>query len=135
VIKNQLRPFTKIARPTVRDLRGAAKDLAVVTPSLQRTFGVLNALVNELAYNPPGKDEEGFLFWGSWVNHAGASIFSTQDAHGAIRRGLVMVSCSGLGVLQNLTKVNPQLAALVSLLNAPTREQVCPTQTPGGPPG
>ena len=43
----------------------------------------------ELAFNPKGP-EEGFLFWASWVNHAGASIFSTQDAHGPIRRGLVV---------------------------------------------
>ena len=27
---------------------------------------MLNSLVNELAYNPPGP-EEGYLFWNAWV--------------------------------------------------------------------
>ena len=75
------------ARPCATCAR-AAEDLAVVTPRLTRTFKVLNSLLNTLAYNPPGS-EEGYLFWASWANHAGATIFSTQDAHGPIRRGLV----------------------------------------------
>src|SRR5439155_22428028 len=56
VIRDQLRPFTRIARPTVRDLRPTAQDLAAATPHLQNTFGVINALLNEFAYNPPGKE-------------------------------------------------------------------------------
>jgi phospholipid/cholesterol/gamma-HCH transport system substrate-binding protein len=134
VIKNQLRPFTQIARPTVRDLRPAAADLAVATPRLRRTFGVLNSAFNEFAYNPPGK-EEGFLFWQSWLNHVGATIFTTQDAHGPIRRGLVIISCGALGVLDNIQKTTPQLAVLIQLLRAPTRGQACGQQVPGGPAG
>jgi phospholipid/cholesterol/gamma-HCH transport system substrate-binding protein len=134
VIKNQLRPFTRIARPTVRDLRPAAADLAVATPRLRRTFGVLNSAFNEFAYNPPGK-EEGFLFWQSWLNHVGATIFTTQDAHGPIRRGLVIVSCGALGVLDNIQKTTPQLAVLIQLLRAPTRGEACGQQVPGGPAG
>ena len=56
---------------------------------------MLNYLLNELAYNPPGK-EEGYLFWPAWANHVGATVFSTQDAHGPIRHGLVLASCSTL---------------------------------------
>jgi phospholipid/cholesterol/gamma-HCH transport system substrate-binding protein len=134
VIKNQLRPFTRIARPTVRDLRPAAADLAVATPRLRRTFGVLNSVLNEFAYNPPGK-EEGFLFWQSWLNHIGAQVFTTQDAHGPIRRGLVVISCGALGVLDNIQKTTPQLAVLIQLLRAPTRSQACGQQVPGGPAG
>jgi phospholipid/cholesterol/gamma-HCH transport system substrate-binding protein len=134
VIKNQLRPFTRIARPTVRDLRPAAADLAATTPHLRRTFGVLNSLLNLFAYNPPGK-EEGFLFWQTWLNHAGATIFNTQDAHGPIRRGLVMVSCGALGVLENIVRANPQLSVLTQLLGAPSRAQACGQQVPGGPSG
>jgi phospholipid/cholesterol/gamma-HCH transport system substrate-binding protein len=134
VIKNQLRPFTRIARPTVRDLRPAARDLAAATPGLRRTFGVLNAALNTFAYNPPGK-EEGFLFWQSWLNHDGATIFNTQDAHGPIRRGLVMASCGSLGVLDTIAKNTPQLAVLIQLLRAPTRSQACAQQVPGGPAG
>jgi phospholipid/cholesterol/gamma-HCH transport system substrate-binding protein len=134
VIKNQLRPFTRIARPTVNELRPAAADLAVATPHLVNTFGVLNSLFNLFAYNPPGK-EEGFLFWQTWLNHAGATIFNTQDAHGPIRRGLVIVSCGALGVLDNIIRANPQLSVLTQLLNAPSRAQACGQQVPGGPAG
>jgi phospholipid/cholesterol/gamma-HCH transport system substrate-binding protein len=132
VIKNQLRPFARVARPTVRDLRPTAADLAVTTPRLRRTFVVLNDLVNLFAYNPPGK-EEGFLFWQTWLNHSGATIFNTQDAHGPIRRGLVIVSCGALGILENIVRTNPQLSVLTQLLSAPSRAQACGQQVPGGP--
>ena len=101
VIQNQLRPFSRDVLPTVRDLRPAARDLAVATPRLTTSLGVVNQLLNELAYNPPGA-EEGFLFWTAWANHDGASVFAQQDAHGAIRRGLVVTSCSSLALLQNI---------------------------------
>jgi phospholipid/cholesterol/gamma-HCH transport system substrate-binding protein len=114
----------------VRDLRRAAADLAVVTPRLTRVTKFVNALLNTLAFNPPGS-EEGFLFWASWVNHAGATVFGTQDAHGPVRRGLVLISCSSLDVLEQLKQTNPQLGVLIELLNAPQRSQVCPTATPG----
>jgi phospholipid/cholesterol/gamma-HCH transport system substrate-binding protein len=134
VIKNQLRPFTKLAAPTVNDLRPAAANLAIATPHLTNTFNVLNAVFNLFAYNPPGK-EEGFLFWQTWLNHAGATIFNTDDAHGPIRRGLVIVSCGALGVLDNIIRSNPQLSVLTQLLNAPSRAQACGQQVPGGPSG
>jgi phospholipid/cholesterol/gamma-HCH transport system substrate-binding protein len=134
VIKNQLRPFTKLAAPTVKDLRPAAANLAKATPNLVDTFKVLNTAFNLFAYNPPGK-EEGYLFWQSWLNHAGATIFNTDDAHGPIRRGLVIVSCGALGVLDNIVRANPQLSVLTQLLNAPSRAQACGQQIPGGPAG
>jgi phospholipid/cholesterol/gamma-HCH transport system substrate-binding protein len=134
VIKNQLRPFTKLATPTVKDLRPTAANLAKATPHLTDTFEVLNTAFNLFAYNPPGK-EEGFLFWQSWLNHAGATIFNTDDAHGPIRRGLVIVSCGALGVLDNIIRANPQLSVLTQLLNAPSRAQACGQQVPGGPAG
>jgi phospholipid/cholesterol/gamma-HCH transport system substrate-binding protein len=134
VIKNQLRPFTKLAAPTVKDLRPAAANLATATPHLSNTFDVLNSAFNLFAYNPPGK-EEGFLFWQTWLNHAGATIFNTDDAHGPIRRGLVIVSCGALGVLDNIVRANPQLSVLTQLLNAPSRAQACGQQVPGGPSG
>ena len=62
IIQNQLRPFARAALPVVKVLRPAARDLAVVTPKLTTSVKVLNYLLNELAYNPPGK-EEGYLFW------------------------------------------------------------------------
>jgi phospholipid/cholesterol/gamma-HCH transport system substrate-binding protein len=129
IIKNQLRPFARDVRPTVRDLRLAARDLGVITPRLTRVFRFANALLNTLAYNPPGR-EEGYLFWASWVNHAGATVFGTQDAHGPIRRGAILISCSSLELLDQLIPANPSLGVLIELLNAPRRSQVCPAGTP-----
>jgi phospholipid/cholesterol/gamma-HCH transport system substrate-binding protein len=126
IIQNQLRPFARAALPVVKVLRPAARDLAQVTPKLTTSVQVLNYLLNELAYNPPGK-EEGYLFWASWASHAGATIFATQDAHGPLRHGLVLASCSTLQVLQQLSGPVPQLGTLGSLLNAPDPAVVCPT--------
>jgi phospholipid/cholesterol/gamma-HCH transport system substrate-binding protein len=126
IIQNQLRPFARAALPVVKVLRPAARDLAQVTPKLTTSVQVLNYLLNELAYNPPGK-EEGYLFWASWASHAGATIFATQDAHGPLRHGLVLASCSTLQVLQQLSGPVPQLGTLGSLLNAPDPAAVCPT--------
>jgi phospholipid/cholesterol/gamma-HCH transport system substrate-binding protein len=129
VIEKQLRPFARDVRPTVRALRDAAKYLRPLTPRLTSTFRVVNKLVNLLAYNPPG-DEEGYLFWASWVNHSGSTIFGTQDAHGPIRRGVIISSCSSLGLLETITAINPALNTLFTLLNAPTSKQVCPSPVP-----
>ena len=124
IIRTQLRPFARDVQPVVRHLRTAAQDLAVVTPRTTRVFKFLNALVNTLAYNPPGA-QEGYLFWASWVNHAGATVFSVQDAHGPIRRGLFLASCSGLQILDQIGATTPQLQVLIELLNAPKQAQVC----------
>ena len=129
IVEKPLRPFARDVRPTGRDLRAAAKDLAVVTPRLTRTFKVVNAFLNTLAYNPPG-DEEGYLFWSAWTAHAGATIFTTQDAHGPIRRGLVLISCPAFTVLDQVTAANPQLSTLIQLLNIPKQSEVCPQPTP-----
>jgi phospholipid/cholesterol/gamma-HCH transport system substrate-binding protein len=124
VIKNELRPFARDVRPTIHDLRLGAKDLAVVSPRLQRTFKVVNGLLNELAYNPPGS-EEGYLFWSAWTAHAGSTIFTTQDAHGPVRRGLVVISCPSFSVINQVQEADPELATLIDLLHAPNPKVVC----------
>jgi phospholipid/cholesterol/gamma-HCH transport system substrate-binding protein len=133
IIKDEIRPFVRASRPLVTELRPAMRDLSKLTPSLLRSFKVLNTLLNTLAYNPPGDTEEGFLFWASWVNHLGPAVFAMQDAHGPIRRGLVVVGCQSLQVLENIVLGNPQLGVLTQLLETPDRADVCPTsaQTPG----
>ena len=107
--------------PPVRARRAPARERAAAgdarprrrsRPTCCARFKVLNALLNTLAYNPPGDTEEGYLFWASWVNHLGPAIFSTQDAHGPIRRGLVVVGCQSLQVLENIVLGNPQLGVL-----------------------
>jgi phospholipid/cholesterol/gamma-HCH transport system substrate-binding protein len=56
-------------------------------------------------------------------------VFSTQDAHGPIRRGLIVLSCQTASVLNSVTAANQQLATLIQLLGAPTTSQICPTTT------
>lgn len=132
IIENQLRPFARESLPTVRILRPAAQNLAKLTPDLVSSFKVINILLNELAYNPPGPTEEGYLFWAAWTNHAGNSIFGAQDGMGAIRRGAVIASCSTLQTLPSLIRANPRLGQLVSLLNPVSPSSVCSTPTGAG---
>jgi phospholipid/cholesterol/gamma-HCH transport system substrate-binding protein len=132
VIKNQLRPFAVDALPTVTLLRPAASKLATATPQLTTAVKILNQLLNELTYNPPGNADEGYLFWTAWANHAGATLFATQDAHGPIRHGIVQISCTSLAALQRLGQVNQQLGTLVALLNTPPVEKVCPQTSQAG---
>jgi phospholipid/cholesterol/gamma-HCH transport system substrate-binding protein len=126
IIQNQLRPFTVASIPTIRKLKPAARDLAALTPNLVTTFKVLNYALNELAYNPPGSRDEGFLFWTAWANHLGASVFATQDAHGPIRHGLVEITCSASQVLQQVIVANPQLSTITQLANLPPPSSICP---------
>ena len=129
IIRDQIRPFARDVQPTVRDLRAATNDLAVVTPRLARSFGVLNRFFNELAYDPPGAAKP-FLFWASWGAHAGATMFNLQDANGPLRRGIVLVSCNGYDVLEQVILGNPQLGLLTRLLNLPPEQEACPTHPP-----
>jgi phospholipid/cholesterol/gamma-HCH transport system substrate-binding protein len=138
IIRDQIRPFTVAALPVVKALRPAAQNLAALTPNLSTTFDVLNYVLNELAYNPPGANEEGYLFWLLWANHAGNAVFTTQDAHGPIRRGQFLVSCQSASVLNGVIAVNPGLKTLVDLLNTVNNSSVCPNQAgagSGNPPG
>jgi phospholipid/cholesterol/gamma-HCH transport system substrate-binding protein len=105
------------------------RDLAAATPDLTKTFKSLNYLLNELAYNPPGETDEGFLFWFSWANHLAPTIFATQDAHGPIRHGLVVFGCQTGTLLDSVAEANPQLGTLVDLLNGPNRTGLCPSSS------
>jgi phospholipid/cholesterol/gamma-HCH transport system substrate-binding protein len=133
VIRDEIRPFVRASRPAVKELRPAVNNLAALTPDLLKSFKVVNKLVNTLAYNPPGDDNEGYLFWASWLNHLGPAIFSNSDAHGPIRRGLVVVGCQSIDTLKNIVLGNPQLGVLTQLLALPDANAVCPqsAQTPG----
>ena len=130
VIRDEIRPFTRAALPLATEIRPAARDLAAATPELGRAFGVVNRVLNTLAHNPRG-NEEGYLFWLSWLNHLGGTLFSTQDAQGPIRQGVITLGCSELSILGNVALGNPALGTLVGLLNAPKLADVC-TPAAGG---
>jgi phospholipid/cholesterol/gamma-HCH transport system substrate-binding protein len=126
IVRDQLRPFARDVLPVVKVLRPAAKGLAQISPDLASSLRTLDHALNALAYNPPGS-EEGYLFWAAWAGHNGNALFDAQDAHGPVRRGLVMASCTTLGVLPNLKKESPVLGTAADLLNAPDPAQICPT--------
>jgi len=129
IIRDQIRPFARDVQPTVRDLRDASANLSIVTPRLTRSFKVLNAFFNTLAYNPPGATEP-FLFWSAWGAHAGATLWSMQDAHGPVRRGIVLVGCPTYNSLEQIVIANPQLGVPTQLLNLPSESENCPNNPP-----
>jgi hypothetical protein len=99
IIRKQIRPFTRIARPYFRDLGNASSKLARANPQLQGFNHGLNRLFNMGAYNPNGAEglsndlvkdrqrEEGYLYWLAWAAQNTVSLFNTADANGPFRRG------------------------------------------------
>jgi phospholipid/cholesterol/gamma-HCH transport system substrate-binding protein len=123
VFRDQLRPFSRAARPSAKLIGPATARFADATPNLKSLTDVLNAIVNEVAYDPPGKgaDGNGYLFYIPWASHNSNSVLSWQDGIGPVRRGEVLVSCRSLGILETLAAPtsNPTLATLIQLLGAP----------------
>jgi phospholipid/cholesterol/gamma-HCH transport system substrate-binding protein len=116
ILRDQIRPFVKIARPYVQDLRPAAKGLRIAIPNLVQSLFELNRFFNMVAFNPGGRQslpascktksgcapgdraaaaarDEGYLFWVGWVGHLTDSLFSTGDSTGPFRRALFGVNC------------------------------------------
>ncbi|HTB70990.1 MAG TPA: MlaD family protein [Solirubrobacteraceae bacterium] len=120
IIKNEVRPFAREILPTVNLVAPDTKALAEAFPKLATSFGVLNELFNEIAYNP-GKSQGGFLFFLDWANHNLNSVLSSADAHGVLGRTLVYLNCEIAGLLKGVSEVNPNVNLLVSLLNPPTK--------------
>ncbi len=130
-IEHQLRPFAVAVQPLVRTLRPAASSLAQATPALSRSVGVLNTLLNTLAYQPEGR--QGYLYWGAWLSHILASLTSMQDANGPLIQGLFLASCGQLNLLENTLKPgNPALGPLIDLLNAPDYTKINSPFCPAG---
>lgn len=123
-IRDQIRPFTVQVRTPVVHLREAAQGLGASIPPLSSAFSRLNEGLNALAYNPPGA-AEGFLFYVPWLNHDTNSLFLTQDAHGPLRRGIVLQSCSAARIAATVTLVRPLLQTVLEATNQPTPAEIC----------
>jgi len=130
IIRDQLRPFARDVQPFARTARSSSKGLTEVTPDLTTSLKLVNRLVNELAYNPRGS-EEGYLFWLAWGAHLGTSIFNMQDAHGPLRRAVVVADCEALGTAKAVAGGRGALAVISSLSATPDPAQVCPQQSGG----
>jgi phospholipid/cholesterol/gamma-HCH transport system substrate-binding protein len=124
-IRDQIRPFTRQVRTPLTHLNQASKGLAESTPALSSSFSELNILFNELAYNPPGAADEGYLFWLSWLNHNANSLFSFSDAHGPLLRGLVLANCGTVALAESVGRIRPYLLTLDEATNVPRQVEVC----------
>ena len=129
VFRDQFRPFGRAAQAETKALQQPTSELAQATPKLKTFSDVLNAILNEAAYKSPGTgaDKNSYLFYVPWASHNTNSVLAYQDGIAPIRRGLVLVSCSSLSVLETLAapQRNPTLATLVQLLGVPKKEDVC----------
>ena len=90
----QLRPFLRESQPVSRDIASATQRLERVAPDLRTSFELLDRVANAVAYNPPGS-EEGYLYWTAWFFHNVNSVFSSEDAHGVMTRGLFVAPGGG----------------------------------------
>ena len=129
VIRDEIRPFVRTARPWTDDLRLAARGTAKAMPDLRRSFGELNRFFNIGAFNPGGAEgldgksisqqrqrEEGLLYWLAWTAQNGSSLFSTADGQGPFRRvticGVPAAVLEGIveGIVGDISESNPALA-------------------------
>jgi phospholipid/cholesterol/gamma-HCH transport system substrate-binding protein len=129
VFRDQIRPFAVAAQPETKLLSEPTTKLGQSTSQLRTLSDVLNAILNEVAYKSPGKDaaSNSFLFYIPWASHNTNSVLANQDGIGLLRRGVVLVSCQSVQVLDTLASPtrNPTLATLVQLLGVPKREEIC----------
>ncbi len=132
-IRDQIRPFTKQVRDPVESLAAAAKPLDEAATQLDTAFSNLNLLFNQLAYNPPGEADEGYLFWLAWLNHSIGGLFTIQDAHGPVRRGMVMLSCATAQFAEAVTALRPLLKTIQQVTRVPEAGTICPLDAGGGP--
>jgi phospholipid/cholesterol/gamma-HCH transport system substrate-binding protein len=105
-------PFIDAALPLARMLPSLAHNLEAATPGLIASFKVLEYVVNEFAYDPPGPNP-GFLYWFAWFTHNSNSFLSTADANGSVWRGSGVVSCTFL----NASPLAPLLKLLIGTSN------------------
>jgi len=133
IIRTQIRPFVRAARPWTNDLRFAAEGTAKAMPDLKTSFGELKRFFNMGAYNPGGAEsldgksisqqrqrQEGFLYWLAWAAQNGASLFSSADGQGPWRRvticGVPAPVLAGIvtGVIHDVGQSNPALEDLLT---------------------
>jgi phospholipid/cholesterol/gamma-HCH transport system substrate-binding protein len=123
-IRDQIRPFTRRVQKPFRHLQQAAGPLDETSRSLKGGIEGLNSLFNALAFNPEGP-QEGYLFWLGWLNHNLNAISFIQDAHGAIPRGLVQLTCQGRVLADQVASQDLTYETLLELNRVPTQEQIC----------
>jgi len=130
IIRDEIRPFIRDARPLVGELREPAQRLAASTPDLTNTFRVLNRFFNMLSYNEKGRQpaddpqrDEGYLFWLAWLAHDGNALFSSSSNTGVLRPAALQVTCA---TIKQTIQQEPELEFLQGLTPLLFNEQICP---------
>ncbi len=123
-IRDQIRPFTKQVFVPTKHLRQATQGLAGTVPPLKTSVTVINQITNALAANPAG-DDEGYLFFLAWLNHNANNLFLLQDAHGPLRRGVVLLTCETARFAEGLTSLSPFILTLLETTNQPRTTEIC----------
>ncbi len=116
----ELEKFVDAVAPLGREVRPAARDLETATAPLNRAFASLSRTSNQLAYQPPD-GRQGYLFWLAWFMHNINSMVSTDDAHGSVVRGYVLLSCASAAISPTLSD---------ALTEAGLTEGSCPKGAP-----
>jgi len=120
-IRDEIRPFARIAAPYTEDLGTAARLLRRSQPSLTASFDKLNRLFNIGAFNPGGAEgltgdlgtdrarDEGYLFHLAWTAQNTVSLFSTANAQGPLRRiFLGNLDCTTVSALLGAEGLDPE---------------------------
>lgn len=125
-VRDDIRPFTVQVQPVFRELARTSNASAPTSEAQRGFFGELNTLLDTLAYNPPGDQQEGFLFWAPWMAHNVNSSISMQDSAGQVRRGINLINCNTASIADGLGNTNLFLRTAYQMTQLPAPTTICP---------
>ena len=133
VLRDEIRPFVRVARDRMPDIQRGATRFAATSPRLEAMFKKFNRLANMAAYNPkgaepagtPGRDE-GYLYWISWLSQNTTQVFGSGDGNGFYRRVYVTMGCEQANaIVDNPNPAVEQVTKLISGITDPVLAEVC----------
>ncbi len=107
------RAFADASQPLAAVIGPTTRAVTAAIPPFVRIAGTVQRVTNTTAYVPDARDQ-GYLYWFAWFVHNLNSVLSTQDAHGAVIRGLTLVSCSSASTANPGSRLVDQLLGLPS---------------------
>ena len=120
-----LRPFSIAVQPLAESAEARGHEAVQGGAAVDKSsVGVINTLLNTLAYQPSGG--AGIPVLGLVAGpHRGKPDPELQDAQGPTVRGIFMATCPTLNLLETSIQIStPSIAALLDLLNAPDHSQI-----------
>jgi phospholipid/cholesterol/gamma-HCH transport system substrate-binding protein len=124
-IRDQIRPFTRTVRPVLTRAKEASGPFNKTVRNFGNSLGGLNSFLNELAYKPKGGTKnQSYLFYLPWLNHDFNAAFNLHDAGGALLRGVVGITCTGVKLAYGLTAQQPLLQTLLQVAGVPRESEI-----------